>query len=241
VNSFAGVSPLVYERFLNNCIRQINVQGINHLVLDIRKNGGGREGFDNVLLSHFNHTLEQKYDRIVAKTMSYSEYGQLERPKYSQFKDWMYRVFEFKPTEEGWTRKYDRFERKLKPSKYTFDGDVYVLISGQVFSAGSDFAAMAKEYIPNCLLIGSETLGGNQGNASGYYYRVVLPNTGFVLEVPRVLFELNINNPNKHGGVEPDIHVVTSIEDFLQGVDPHMSVVRDIVQEKLCLATDFTQ
>ena len=235
VNQFHGVSKIIYKSFLENCFETIDRNDIEHVVIDIRKNGGGKEGYENILLSFLNHHMTEKYKSIKAINLKSDVYDHMTKGGRKRLADWVYRNFEFEDTDEGWTRKRERFKSTLSKSKTAYSGDVYVLISGQVFSSGADFAAMAKAYVPNCTLIGTETRGGQNLNTSGYYYRLVLPNTGFVVEIPRVRFELNVPIGDKGRGVVPDVEVHQTLTDFISCKDSHMQKVFEIVHERTAI------
>lgn len=237
INQFHGISKVVYKSFLEHCFSNIEKHGIEHVVIDIRKNGGGREGYENLLLSFLDHQMTEKYKSVTALNMKSSAYEYMHRGGMRRMEDWVYRTFEFEDTEDGWVRRSDRFKNTLDPQKTTYRGHVYVLISGQVFSSGADFASMAKAYVPKCTLVGTETLGGQNVNTSGYYYRLELPNTGFVVEIPRILFELNVPEDLAGRGVVPDVEVHPTLEDFLEGQDPHMQKVYEIVSERSVILT----
>lgn len=237
VNQFHGVSKGAYKSFLENCFAAIEQNNIEHVVIDIRKNGGGREGFENILFSFLDHDMTDKYKSIKAINLKSDAYTNVSKGGRKRVADWVYRNFEFEDTTEGWTRKRERFKSTLNSRKNVFSGDSYVLISGQVFSSGADFAAMAKAYVSRCTLIGTETLGGQSLNTSGYYYRFVLPNTGFVVEIPRVLFELNVPTDDLGRGVRPDVEVNTTFSAFIEGKDLHMEKVYEIVHERTAIMT----
>ena len=59
----------------------------------------------------------------------------------------------------------------------------------------------------NCQLVGEEACGGYQGHTSGYYYQVELPNTKFVVNLPRIWFGLNVKGDH-NGGVLPDVVII---------------------------------
>ncbi|MFT4677969.1 MAG: hypothetical protein ACI84C_001048 [Flavobacteriales bacterium] len=231
INQFHGISKINYGMFLSKCFRILEDREVESLVIDIRENGGGREGFENMLLSYLPHTLNEKYDLVEIRSVESSYYQFMKGATKNRFSDFLYRTFEFKETDDAWMRR-DRFQRTLLHQDPQFLGDVYVLIGGEVFSGGSDFASMAKSYVPRCTLIGTETLGGATANSSGYFYRLILPNSGLVVEIPRVLFQLNVPVAQCNRGVVPDIEVNQTLDDFLAGRDHVMNKAIEIVGER---------
>ncbi|MEM7299218.1 MAG: S41 family peptidase, partial [Bacteroidota bacterium] len=235
INQFYGIRKSKYIHFLDYCFAEIERLNIKSLIIDVRENGGGREGYENLLLSHLDNSLDQKYATVKMTSASSSYYKYMKHPVQNRIKDWVYKTFEFEDVDGDLVRR-DRFKSTLDPQKNIFYGDVYVLIGGEVFSGGSDFASLAKSYARNCTLIGTETLGGAVANSSGYFYRVELPNTGMVIEVPRVLFELNVTDQKLGHGVLPDIEVTSPIESFVDSRDPAMEEAYQLILEKQELA-----
>ena len=231
INQFHGISKINYGMFLNRCFSILKDRDVSSLVIDIRENGGGREGFENMLLSYLPHTLNEKYDLVEMRSGESSYYHHMKGSTKNRFSDFLYRTFEFKEKDNSWMRR-ERFHRTLEHQKPQFRGDVYVLIGGEVFSGGSDFASMAKSYVPRCTLIGTETLGGATANSSGYFYRLILPNSGLIVEVPRILFQLNVSVAETNRGVLPDIEVKQNLEDFLVGRDHVMSKAFEVIEER---------
>ncbi|MGB0424821.1 MAG: hypothetical protein ACPGED_10870, partial [Flavobacteriales bacterium] len=107
----------------------------------------------------------------------------------------------------------------------------YILIDGEVFSSAADFAAMAADYGNSCILIGEETAGGYQGNTSGYFYTLKLPNTEFKVEIPRIDFNLRVRNHMHQGGVQPDIVVPDHLAAFIEGGDYQLQFVLDLIKK----------
>lgn len=235
INQFHGISKINYSMFLNRCFSILEEKGVASLIIDIRENGGGREGFENMLLSYLPHTLNDKYDLVEMRSTESSYYKFMQGATKNRFSDFLYKTFEFSESDDSWVRR-DRFQKTLEHQSPQFRGDVYVLIGGEVFSGGSDFASMAKSYVPRCTLIGTETLGGASANSSGYFYRLILPNSGLIVEVPRVLFQLNVPVAESNRGVVPDIEASQNLNDFLAGKDHVMSLTLDIIDERQQMA-----
>ena len=73
---------------------------------------------------------------------------------------------------------FTHFERhfyKLR-SRNHFDGDVYIIIGGNSFSATTLFA-YAMKHQKNVTIVGEETGGGSYGNTAWMIPEVVLPQT----------------------------------------------------------------
>ncbi|MCH2198826.1 MAG: S41 family peptidase [Flavobacteriales bacterium] len=206
VSSFNGWSLRKYKVTLLNALNEMEVQGCEELIIDVRGNGGGREGVENLLLSCIENSMEAKYDKVVIRSPQADDYEYIDHAFAKRMEDLVYRLIEFRKDEEGEWQRRDRFSRTFVEPENRFEGQVTVLIDRNVFSGAAEFAALAKTYGTNCTLIGEETCGGYQGHTSGYYYDLVLPNTGFIVHVPRIWFDLNVEGTH-NGGVLPDVQL----------------------------------
>jgi hypothetical protein len=222
VNSFAGQSLRAFRHDFEAALELFADQKCEQMVIDVRGNSGGREGVENLLLSCFEHSLEEKYDAVCIKRPRATAYRYIEHGTWRWMEDLLYRTVEFRRDEEGNWQRRERFERTFFQPEHRFIGPVMVLIDRHVFSGASEFAALAADYGTNCTLIGEETCGGYAGHTSGYYYKLVLPNTGITVQVPRIWFDLNTQEPYL-GGVKPDIAL--SLPHIAGGNDPLLEYV----------------
>lgn len=207
VSSFNGMNLRQFEKSFDAAFDLFNQNAAKHLIIDLRGNGGGREGVENLLMSYLDHNLDMKYNEVEIGCPTSSHYKYLSNPWKRRLEDLVYRTIEFRKNEDGkWLRR-NRFQRTFISPDYVYSGRVSILIDNSVFSGASEFAALAKDYVNNCQLVGEEACGGYQGHTSGYYYRVVLPNTGFVVNLPRIWFDLNVKGDHE-GGVQPDVVII---------------------------------
>ncbi|MDG1159254.1 MAG: S41 family peptidase [Flavobacteriales bacterium] len=238
VTRFWGWSARRYGKTLDEAFDFFAQNKCRELIIDIRGNGGGREGFENRLLSHLNHSLEEKYDRVLMKRVFASEYSHLEKGFVKRFEDLLYRAIEFRKTQDGFWERRNRFQSSWKQKTAPFEGLSYVLIDGEVFSGAAEFSSMAKDYGVKCVLVGEETGGGYQGNTSGYFYTLELPNTGFVVKIPRILFDLAVKDNSWQGGVMPDIIIPDKVEDYIKGEDTQLNFVLSLIQNGYVLSPE---
>lgn len=232
VSRFFAMSQRFYSKQLYLAFKYFDEQRAKDLVLDIRGNGGGREGFENQLFSYFPNSLYRKYDEVSMRNVRSDHYDVYKHRFSKKMADIVYKTVEFEQREGEWHRR-ERFSSSFAEPKYMFRGDVYLLIDGEVFSSAADFAAMAADYGTRFILIGEETAGGYQGNTSGYFYELVLPHTGFIVNVPRINFDLNVRNQLHQGGVQPDYPVKTTKDDFLSNTDAPLQFALDLIKREL--------
>jgi hypothetical protein len=213
VSTFDGGSLKKYKRWFNEALTAFAHHGATRMVIDVRGNGGGREGVENLLLSCLGVDCADKYDAVCIRSPKAKSYKYIQQPFKRRCEDVIYQCIEFKRNDDAMWERRERYRRSFFEPKHPFTRPVSVLIDRNTFSGAAEFAALVKNNVPDVVLIGEETCGGYQGHTSGYAYRATLPHTGFSIHIPRVYFDLNVAG-DYNGGVLPDIQVVNSDTGF---------------------------
>jgi hypothetical protein len=224
VNSFDDGGRL--KKFFRKSFKKIKENNTPNLVIDIRSNGGGKVNNYAHLARYIRNTPFKVADTAAAVRKHFGGYG-----KYFQmrFLNSLALFFFARKQDDG--RYHFRYWEKhsFRPKKkLLYGGNVYVLINGPTFSAGSLFAHTVKGQ-KNVTLVGEETGGGWHGNNGLMIPYITLPNTKLRVRMP--LFRLVQHNaPPKDGrGVLPDIHVPPAYEAVKKGIDLKMEKVREMI------------
>ncbi len=227
VNSFDGGGRL--KKFFKRSFKKIKKEGIQHLVIDIRSNGGGKVNHYTRLARYLRPTPFKVADTAVAIRKNFNRFGEYFQNNLlnsvalfmftSKYNDGRYHL-----------RYWENHVFKPK-KKFHYNGKVYVLINGPTFSASTLFCHAVRS-LENITLIGEETGGGHHGNNGLMIPYVTLPNTGIRVRVP--MFRLvQYNHIPKNGrGVIPDIYVPPSAYAIRNGIDLKMEMVKQMVREK---------
>lgn len=120
-----------------------------------------------------------------------------------------------------------------KPSKWAFQGKIYVLTNVNSFSNGSVIPALAKEYA-NATIVGGETSSRYEGFAAGSQQYITLPNTKLSVRIPRYLREYpHPNHPQKlkNRGVLPHYPVTYSFADLQEKRDKTMEKAMELIKQ----------
>ncbi|MHC4096817.1 MAG: S41 family peptidase [Planctomycetota bacterium] len=180
------------------------------LIIDIRDNWGGLPyyGYENLLRPFLKEPITyQETAGIRRKYLDSMKSSVLRtlRKRCSTKKEYVVNVEEIESPEgfDGNEWIFYEVTRKIGPGKpYKFNGDIYVMINGNTFSAADDYANAVKR-IGFAKLVGRNTRGGHAAYIGPPVIR--LPASGMIF---RVETELVINpdgSINELFGTPPDI------------------------------------
>jgi len=232
INTFAiGPSDseefIEYGQFLDSIFTRLSNTKVKSLIVDIRKNGGGYDPCDLLLYSYL--TKRQFRENTSAFTLfqklPLKEYyidGD-EDELFEELKE------EHSILKNGKYYQNDKFNKVWNPKPNSFKGQIYVLISPYVASAGSLFASMTKSD-SETILIGEETLGGYYGHTGHIPVTYELPNSKLLLTFSIVDLEQDVKHlpDEKYGdGIIPDFRVVQSYSDYMNNIDTQLEFTLD--------------
>jgi Peptidase family S41 len=225
VNTFTGGSKL--KPFFRHSFRLMRKRKISELVIDVRNNGGGNVSNSTRLTQYIIDKKFKLADSLYAirKTSKYGRYMQrrivvwpfmsiVTRKKEGKYHFGFFEHHYFKPIQ-----------------KNHFDGNVYVIIGGNSFSATALFAASVKGQ-SNIQLIGEETGGSAYGNTAWYIPDVTLPNTGVRFRLPRFRLVMNAQAEKTGRGVQPDVLVQPTTQAIAKGIDVKVAYVKRLIAGK---------
>jgi hypothetical protein len=226
VNTFTRGYRL--KKFFRSSFRLIDEKHIKSLVIDVRSNGGGDAS---------NSTLLTRY--LVNKKFKLADslYAVTRHSKYDRYieKSFMYHMLILFVTSKKQDGKYHfgYFERHyFKPKKtHHFEGQVYVLIGGNSFSATTLFAGSLKGQ-KNVTLVGEETGGGLYGNTAWMIPEVTLPITHLRFRLPKFRLVVNKEYVKDGHGVMPDVLVLPTTTAIKKGIDFKAQKAREMILER---------
>ncbi|MCU0447156.1 MAG: S41 family peptidase [Microscillaceae bacterium] len=233
INSFLPVdikfSRQKFSKYIKAVFRELYVQDIPDLVIDVRGNSGGEMLYANELFGYLREKPYKFLDRV--QVTSDKKLSQLQLTDLSKTTIHNPRRVQF--TDSGYVVKpnYYKFLEPQKPKKNPYLGNVYVLTGKRTFSAASLFAALVYAHRRG-KIVGEETSGGANGLNGGDFVDIALPNTNLVLEVPIERWIKNIPAyPYKNRGVVPHHEVKNTIEDELKAYDRVLNFTLDLIQK----------
>lgn len=225
VNTFSRGNRL--KGFFKKSFRAIDRLKLQHLVIDVRANGGGDAGISTLLTQYLIDKKFKIADSLytVKRSSQYRSYIKWQRIY------WLMTRFVTRKRADG-KYHFGYFERHyFKPrKKHHFNGNIYLLTGGNSFSA-TTLVLKALQGQSNVKIIGEETGGGAYGNTAWMIPNVVLPETGVRFRLPKFRLVMDKNLVKEGRGVMPDIEVRATPELILRGVDPKIELVKNIIKK----------
>lgn len=219
-----------FKPFVDSAFSAIRAQKVQHLIIDLREDGGGSEGNEDYLFAYLTSKPYTKYKYVAVSglTFSFLKYTDYADPKERAALERDLQREHYKAADGRYLRRpgIDR-PAALKP--HPFSGDVYVLISGWTYSGGAEFASLMREHT-NAIFIGEETGGGFYGNTSGYHITLTLPHTGLSIEIPILKFALDVRKGPFGRGVIPDYPLQPSFDEFINGYDAELEYAKRLIR-----------
>lgn len=202
-----------HHGFFKSSFKKIDSLEIEHLILDVQANGGGTEGNETLLYSYLSKEVIQKYKEVTMLPKPYHKNKQ--KQGYIEDKWSFGDSIATRGNYTLFTDYYSDLEYEKPSSELVYNGKVYVLISGNTFSGGAEFASLMK-MTDITVFIGEETGGTYEGNVSGYSETITLPNSKIEVDIPTVHFQMNVSPEIKGRGVMPDFKVPQSWKAYMK-------------------------
>ncbi|MEZ4955432.1 MAG: S41 family peptidase [Saprospiraceae bacterium] len=217
-----------HKKFFKKSFAEINDKNIQHLVIDLRGNGGGDPEPTAVLFSHlFNRPFDFYKDMglLVNRIPNANLYEG--GAKLLNLFAWA-RV---KKRPGGYVAKSMKRYNKNKPAKNIFKNEVYVLTDPHLFFTTGEMTGIIKNF-GLATFIGEEPGGNPVTNTSGIMLPLILPNTKTKVVLPIVQFVMAVDMENTGHGVIPDFEVKNTIWDQINGKDSVMEFTRELIKTK---------
>lgn len=212
-----------YSAFYKSVFNYIESNKVNNLVIDLRDNLGGNRNNLTEFLGYFLDSVQTYH--MTKKTGAAKPYVD-KRTYFLQMLKFNVGEFYRCKYENG----YATFTYKIKPHKYRYEGNLYVLVNGKSASASGITAAYLRRYT-DAVLIGEETAGGLNGNNGGSYCKLILPNSTIQIQFPIFHLSHDFFYDYPYTGVMPDFEITYSAEEIINYADKEMLLVKKMCQQ----------
>lgn len=215
-----------FEKKLDIIFEDISDHNAENLIIDLRFNTGGNVKVPGILYSYITDAdfleniritipdFEIPHTELITKISG----DEIDNPKKVQKFIKKYKKQFTEQNDQGYLwRLVDNIE--VQPSKNSFSGNVYLLVSGRSISASAYFASLIKSN-QRGLIIGEEMGGSYKSLSAGQILTYQLPNTKLELEAPimEVNFSDQIHDKINSERIKPDI-LFTENEQFIYFIE----------------------
>ncbi|WP_299252672.1 S41 family peptidase [uncultured Lacinutrix sp.] len=232
---------LKYISFLDSIFYSIQKNNIKKLIVDVRYNGGGTDPNDLVSYSYLTNRnfSENKQAWISFSKIPYLKYIESNIPSFlrplgvGKYNREFQKEFPKEENSKFYQNSSSSDHKIRKPNKNAFNGNVYLLISPRVASAGSLFAAMVAGN-ENTIVVGEETMGGYYGHNGHTGLDYILPKSKIGISFSVVNLEQDVpkkENQIYNSGIIPDYNITQTYEDYLNQKDTQIDFVFDLIKK----------
>ena len=205
-----------WKGFLDRSFDALAAKHIDRLVIDLRQNEGGDDAIGNALLSHL---IRRPYTIPATRTESAYERVPYRLARYLD--TWDFNFFDrtgqvVRSNGRNWLLLEQPMDRVISPVAEPYRGRVVALIGPRMSSAGYLIARNLKAS-GAATLVGQSTGGSLRGLNGGQLAWLTLPYSGVAVDIPLIASMTKTAQPDR--GVDPDIAVVTKLQDVIAGRD----------------------
>lgn len=208
-----------FRKFIAGVFKDLKLQHIQRLVIDLRNNTGGSDPNAALLCQYLIDQPFRYWDRIeVTEPFAMSIKGSA-RLVYGKpvKKDSIYLW-----QRSRFTHEFDFYEQQL-PQADVYRGKLVLMVNGACLSSCADVAAIL-QYNKRAILVGEETGGAYQGNNSGLIPEAKL-DLGLTVSIPLLKYVNAVDQNKNFGcGTQPDIKCEPALDDVLNANDTVMQV-----------------
>lgn len=224
-----------FKRFYKQAFKQIRESNVEHLILDLRNNGGGDPMPQLALLNHLIDKPLKLYNRTYAITekIPNREYYKNDNISWLNFllKSSLRQEDKVFVVKGGFLARTQGAppRKEVSPYKNLYRGKLYVLINGGSFSATGEVAGLLK-HLERGIFIGEETGGSDYQNSSGIMIMLHLPHSQTRINLPLLCFDLNVTGENDGRGTIPQHKIRPSIENILYRKDVVLEKAYELIK-----------
>ena len=233
---------LKYKQFLDSIFVDIKTKGLKNLIVDVRNNGGGTDPNDLITYSYLTN---RNFQENIQAWISFNKIPMLKyidhnvpsfiRPLFiGKFNKEFQQIFPQEKNGKFYQDENSDDHKTRTPNQNAFTGNVYLLTSPRIASAGSLFAAMVAGN-QNTITIGEETMGGYYGHNGHTPLEYKLPKSKIIIQFSVVNLEQDVpkkENQKYDRGIIPDYYITQTFSDFLNNIDTQMNFTLELIKKK---------
>jgi C-terminal processing protease CtpA/Prc len=221
-------AEIKFKRDLKKRFALIEKQGIKHLIIDFRANGGGYVGNVGRITKYVANEPFKLLDSTIIKPSSFLK----------AFKIWtiipplIARLYYKKNVDGNLVQKIKSYKTLNPLKKHHYDNQLYVLMDGGSYSATAFTIGLWKDQ-QRATFIGTRPGGANWGSFAGIWSTYIMPHSQVRVRIPLLkIVHAQKNKTTNTFFVEPDFEVNNNLEDFKKREDTQLKFTLDLIKSK---------
>ncbi len=216
-----------FGRTLKKRFKEIKRDSIEHLVLDLRSNGGGYIPNVGKVMKYLSQEPFKLIDTMAFKRSAYFKIF----PVYRIIPPLMAPFYFNKTTEEYRYHANGKSPGRKPSKKHNYSGDLYVFMDANSYSATVFTIALLKD-MERATFIGTIPGGATWGSHAGSWYTPKLPNSKIRLRIPQYrIVHSRWKKSHDDFFVQPDVEVINTAEDFKKDIDPYEKALFELIKD----------
>ena len=223
-----------YESFLDEVFQRVDEADLQHLIVDLRDNGGGEDDFGSLLFSYLILEPTPFYAAHSFRGQDYADFEATDLAENPVFQEYARRldpsgdlppltkVFE-EMVRTGWDHE------PVAPRGPGFEGSLSILMNGATGSTAAEVVTMTAAHT-GATLIGEEAAAAMVGCSGGLFTTLTLPHSGMSFRLPVFQYRNNVPAETPVGDCpQPDYLIIPTMEQNLAGEDPELEFALDLI------------
>jgi hypothetical protein len=223
-----------FDSLIKSAFQEIRINGIKHLILDLRGNEGGDEHQQMEIMSYLYDHPFKLYQNIYLSHLDFRPLKDIiiERDTskllFNNDDEYMRKI-----NDNLWINNYEYSDNLMlrPPADNVFDGQLYVLINGLTFSSAADLAADIQR-TTDAIFIGEESGGASDGPTGGDNIVIQLPHSKITVRIsPNIQTGYMYRKYPIGRGVLPTHETTYTIKDIVEKKDLELDLARTLIRE----------
>ena len=232
IETFAPQKMGKQNRMIRSFFKRCSRKNIQHLVIDLRDNTGGKSTEVEYLMSFLIQEGYNAPDNIIVKrsVLADSRVKPLKRKMIRSFlkvimrrNEDIQRYIDMMELKQG---NVDTlyFNKKIQQKKWIYSGEKHLWVNGLSASASVDFTQAWKKN--NLGTVWGQCVMGNEKGTFGNGTITLLPQSKLPISIATIRYNYDKQFDFESPNICPDIRIEYSIENIMHGTDPYWSAFR---------------
>ncbi|WP_299222603.1 S41 family peptidase [uncultured Aquimarina sp.] len=223
-----------FTEIVSDAFKEFDKEKIEHLIVDVRDNGGGSDILGRYLFNYFIDKPTIYFDSLYTSTgISDTTFLFKHTNKNIEWYKYNQKLVNKMPNGRFATKpEVNEGLLVQQPNRPNFKGETYILMNGRSASTTAEFTS-AMHINDLAIFIGEESGGDYHGGNGGDFATLKLPNSKIEVNIPLVDYVMNSTESEYIGrGTIPDYEIRPTMQDLLDLKDVQLEFVLNLIETK---------